>query len=78
MSSSDPSRQRSSPDPASASAELSVVADTVERHRERVAALATPFLGSDRDDVVIAINEAERQLLIAGRTLRRAIKALDR
>jgi hypothetical protein len=78
MASTDPTRHTSAPNPASASAELSVVADTVERHRERVAALATPFLGSDREDVVIAINEAERQLLIAGRTLRRAIKTLDR
>ena len=62
----------------SAAAELRVVADTIERHRERVAALATPFLGTDREDLVISINEAERQLLIAVRTLRRTIKTLDR
>ena len=55
----------------SAAAELRVVADTIERHRERVAALATPFLGTEREDLVISINEAERQLLIAVRTLRR-------
>ena len=63
---------------ASAAAELSVMADTIERHRERVAALATPFLGTEREDLVISINEAERQLLIAVRTLRRTIKTLDR
>jgi hypothetical protein len=62
----------------SAAAELRVVADTIERHRERVAALATPFLGTEREDLVISINEAERQLLIAVRTLRRTIKTLDR
>ncbi len=62
----------------SAAAELRVVADTIERHRERVAALATPFLGTEREDLVISIHEAERQLLIAVRTLRRTIKTLDR
>ena len=63
---------------ASAAAELAVIADTIERHRERVAALAIPFLGTEREDVVIAINEAERQLLIAARTLRRGVKSLER
>ena len=62
----------------SAAAELRVVADTIERHRERVAALATPFLGTERDDVVTAIHEAERQLLIAARALRRGVKSLER
>ena len=65
-------------DTASAAAELAVMADTIERHRERVAALATPFLGTERDDVVTAIHEAERQLLIAARALRRALKSLER
>ncbi len=63
---------------ASAAAELSVMADTIERHRERVAALATPFLGTERDDVITAIHEAERQLLIAARALRRGVKSLER
>jgi hypothetical protein len=63
---------------ASAAAELAVIADTIERHRERVAALAIPFLGTEREDVVIAIHEAERQLLIAARTLRRGVKSLER
>ena len=63
---------------ASAAAELAVMADTIERHRERVAALATPFLGTEREDIVIAIHEAERQLLIAARTLRRGVKSLER
>jgi hypothetical protein len=65
------------PDPSTALAELSVIADTIERHRERVAGVAEPFLGSDREDVVMAIHEAERQLLMATRTLRRAIKTLS-
>jgi hypothetical protein len=63
---------------ASAAAELAVIADTIERHRERVAALVTPFLGTEREDVLTAIQEAERQLLIATRALRRAIKSLER
>jgi hypothetical protein len=62
----------------SAAAELAVMADTVERHRERVAALVTPFLGTEREDVVTSIHEAERQLMIAARALRRAIKSLER
>ncbi|HEY5662529.1 MAG TPA: hypothetical protein VIS05_00690 [Ilumatobacter sp.] len=66
------------PPTASASAELQVIADTVDRQRDRVAAVAEPFLGTDRDDVVAMVLEAERQLLIATRSLRRAIKALDR
>ncbi len=63
---------------ASAAAELAVIADTIERHRVRVAALATPFLGTEREDIVIAIHEAERQLLIAARALRRGVKSLER
>ena len=54
------------------------MADTIDRHRERVGSLATPFLNTERDDVVTAIQEAERQLLIAARTLRRALKSLER
>jgi hypothetical protein len=67
-----------SSDAASTAAEMRVVADTIERHRERVGALAVPFLGTDREDVVAAIHEAERQLLIAVRTLRRTIKTLEK
>jgi hypothetical protein len=65
-------------DTASAAAELAVIADTIERHRERVAALVTPFLGTEQEDVVISIHEAERQLMIAARALRRSIKSLER
>jgi hypothetical protein len=42
-----------------------------------VAALAEPWIGTDRDDVVGAIHEAERQLRNAERTLIRAIKACE-
>jgi hypothetical protein len=65
-------------DAASAAAELAVMADTIDRHRERVAALATPFLGTERDDLVVSIQESERHLLIAARALRRTIKSLER
>ena len=67
-----------SPDPRTALVELQVIADGVERHRERVASIAEPFLGTEREDVVTTVHEAERQLLLASRALRRAIKTLDR
>ena len=66
------------PDPSTASAELHVIADTLERQRDRIASIAEPFLGTDREDVVTTVHEAERQLLVATRALRRAIKTLDR
>lgn len=66
------------PDPTSATAELHVIADTIDRQRDRVASLAEPFLGTEREDVVTTMHEAERQLLIACRALRRAIKTLER
>lgn len=65
------------PDPARVAAELNVIADTVERQRERVGALAHPFLGTDRDDIVSTVHEAERQLLMASRALRRALRTLE-
>ena len=66
------------PDPSSANAELQVIADTIDRQRDRVAAIAEPFLGTEREDVVAMVHEAERQLHIAIRALRRAIKTLER
>ena len=65
------------PDPVAAATGLSVIADTVEHQRDRVAGIAEPFLGTDREDVVTMVHEAERQLLLAVRALRRAIKTLD-
>ena len=65
------------PDPTSAAAELHVITDTVEQQRDRVGAIAEPFLGTEREDVVTTVHEAERQLLIATRALRRAIKTLE-
>jgi len=67
-----------SSDPSSASAELEVIADTIERQRDRVAGVAEPFLGTEREDIVTTVHEAERQLLMASRALRRAIKTLER
>lgn len=65
------------PDPTSAVAELLVITDTVEQQRDRVGAIAEPFLGTEREDIVTTVHEAERQLLIATRALRRAIKTLE-
>jgi hypothetical protein len=64
----------SAPDPTSTAAELSAVSETVQRSRERVAGLAEPFLGTERDDIVTAVYEADRQLLGAERALQRALK----
>ncbi len=61
----------------STAAELSAIADNVAQYRTRVGGLAEPWVGSDRDDVVSAIHEAERQLRIAERSLVRAIRACD-
>jgi hypothetical protein len=68
----------SSPDTSSVAAELHVIADTIDRQRERVGALAHPFLGTDREDIVTTVHEAERQLLMATRALRRALKTIER
>ena len=69
---------KSAPNGSAALAEMHVISDTLERQRERIAAIAEPFLGTEREDVVTAVHEAERQLMMATRALRRAIKTLDR
>ena len=58
----------------STTAELATIADNVAGYRSRVAGLAEPFVGGDREDLVTAIHEAERQLRNAERSLIRAIK----
>ena len=60
----------------STAAELAAIADNVAQYRERVAALAEPWLTTDRDDIVTAVHEAERQLRNAERTLIRALRVL--
>jgi hypothetical protein len=55
-------------------AELAAAADVVARYRERVSALATTHLGTEREDLVAAIHEAERALRAAHRQLLRAEK----
>jgi hypothetical protein len=58
----------------STAAELSVAVEAIGRYRERVAALATPHLGSEREDLLAAIYEAERSLRSAERALERAAR----
>jgi hypothetical protein len=58
----------------STATELAAAIEIVGRYRERVAALATPHLGSDREDLLAAIYEAERSLRTAERALERAAK----
>lgn len=55
-------------------AELNVLVEQMERYRERVGGLAVPHLGTDRDDLIAVIYEAERAIVSAARTLRRAAK----
>lgn len=62
------------PDTGAVAAELHVIADHVDRLRARVGSLAEPFLGTDREDLVATIHEAERQLSMAARSLQRALK----
>lgn len=68
----------SSPDTARALAELSVMTDALDRLRSRAASLAEPFLGTEREDVVAAVHEAERTILMAVRAMQRALKTLER
>jgi hypothetical protein len=63
----------SNPQPTTA-AELAAAADAVERYRARVADLAQTHLGTDREDLVVAIYEAERALRTSQRLLLRAAK----
>jgi hypothetical protein len=56
-------------------AELSAAAEAVGSYQRRVADLAGPHLGSEHEELVAAIYEAERALRSAERSLRRAVKA---
>lgn len=58
----------------STASELATIADNIGQYRARIAALAETHLGTDRDDFVNAIYEAERQVRVAERGLVRAIK----
>jgi cob(I)alamin adenosyltransferase len=58
----------------STAAELASIADNVDQYRRRVGDLADRFVGSDRDDLVAAIHEAERLLRSAERGLTRALR----
>jgi hypothetical protein len=54
-------------------AELGAAAEVVGDYQRRVGRLADG-LGSDRDDLIAAIHEADRSLGVADRAIRRAIK----
>jgi hypothetical protein len=62
------------PDTTTTAAELGALVETLRRTRDRVAGLAEPYLGTNRDDIVAAIYEADRHLRGAERALDRAIK----
>lgn len=58
-------------------AELAAITDNVAQYRSRVGSLAEPWIGTEREDVVTAIHEAERQLRNAERTLQRALRTIS-
>ena len=58
-------------------AELSAAAEAIGDYHRRVGALASN-VGSDDDDLLTAIYEAERSLGVAERAIRRAIKVVAR
>jgi hypothetical protein len=62
---------------ATTAAELAVIAEHLDRTRDRVAGLAAPLQAGDHDDAVAAIYEAERALRTAQRLLVRASGLLD-
>ena len=64
----------SAPEPSTTAAELAALGEAVQRSCERVSALADPYLGTEREDLVAAIYEVERHLRSAARTLERARK----
>jgi hypothetical protein len=64
----------SSRDIGATAAELSAAAEAVATYRRRVSGLAAPLLGTEHDDLVSAIYEAERSLGAAERLLQRAVK----
>lgn len=66
-----------SPDTSSLAAQLHVIADQAERLRDRVGSLVEPYLGTDREDVVAVVIEAERQLMMASRALQHALKTVS-
>ncbi|MFN3257577.1 MAG: hypothetical protein ACE37B_17985 [Ilumatobacter sp.] len=65
----------SNPTTESTAHELATIADNIAQYRSRVAALADRHVGDDRDDFVMAIHEAERQLRSAERGLIRAVRS---
>ncbi len=65
------------PSAESTATQLATFADTLADYRRRVADLAEPFVGTERDDIVTAIHEAERQLRNAERALVRAARTAE-
>ncbi|MFK7918259.1 MAG: hypothetical protein AB8G14_09300 [Ilumatobacter sp.] len=59
----------------STATELATIADNIAQYRARIASLAEAHIGTDRDDFVSAIHEAERQVRIAERGILRAIRS---
>ncbi len=67
-------RRRMAASTESTASELATIADNIGEYRARIAALAEAHMGTDRDDLVGAIHEAERQIRVAERGILRAVK----
>jgi hypothetical protein len=59
---------------AASHAEIGSIADGIDVYRARVAGLAEPLMGSNADDLLAALFEAERSLRAAHRAMRKAVK----
>jgi hypothetical protein len=57
-------------------ASLGSMANALDEIQSRIAAIADGFDGKDRDDLLAALHEAERQVRSAGRELQRARRLL--
>jgi hypothetical protein len=57
---------------ATTSAELAAAAEAIAGYQRRVGGLAGAFAPGERDDLVTAIYEAERALVVAEKAIRRA------
>jgi hypothetical protein len=57
-------------------ASLGSMANALDEIQARIAAIADGFDGEDRDDLLAALHEAERQVRSAGRELQRARRLL--
>jgi len=62
---------------ATTAAELGAALEAVGSYRQRVGELVVAHLGTEREDLIAVIYEAERALRTAERVLQRAVKVAE-